>query len=232
MEFKLNLRYLVTAVLALLISATTFAQTIQLTPEQRRMLESLPPAQRAQAEAAMRQFGDQQSENELRPVSEVTSEEGLVSGLEEDPDEMDEEEEFRAEAGSRLVIELMPKLAWDSRAMQDIDDDPLLSSLLGTHHVVLDDAGALTLRGLESIPLLGLTEDDIAKRLSAERHLAKFDIAVRILDMSPIGAAALEPFGYEIFETEDASFDSIDHGPRARGLRDWTRRLDTGAIFR
>ncbi|MCG8369867.1 MAG: SLBB domain-containing protein, partial [Proteobacteria bacterium] len=186
---------------------------MQLTPEQRRMLDALPSAQRAQAEAAMRQLQAQQSESLLRPVSEVREDELPEAEPTFDLDEPDEEEVPRAESGSRIVLEIVPKLTLDKDAAEELADDRLLSSLVGIHHLVLDESGAMSLKGLEAIPLLGLGEADIETRLSAEPYLALFDVTARILEMSPTGAAALQPFGYDVFESQDTTFDPSVTGP-------------------
>ncbi len=73
--------------------------------------------------------------------------------------------------------------------------------------------GYLSLLGIQSIPILGLTEPDIERRLGAEPLLAHFEIDARILDTEPTGAEALKPFGYDIFEPREASFDPPMTGP-------------------
>ena len=73
---------------------------------------------------------------------------------------------------------------------------------------MLDDAGVLSLQGLELIPLLGLDEEDIKRRLEAESYLSVFEIDVRILDQEPIGVEALKPFGYDVFEQRETGFEA------------------------
>jgi protein involved in polysaccharide export with SLBB domain len=89
----------------------------------------------------------------------------------------------------------------------------VLQRLPGSHAYVLDDTGMLALPGLESVPLLGLTEEDIEQRLGAEPYLANFNIDVRILSTELIGKEALKPFGYDIFESNEATFDPPMSGP-------------------
>ena len=50
----------------LFLAAPLYAQSIQLTPEQRAMLDQLPPAQRQQAMEAIRQF-ERQNAGESAP---------------------------------------------------------------------------------------------------------------------------------------------------------------------
>ena len=52
----------------LLLTAPLFAQSIQLTPEQRAMLDQLPPAQTQQAKEAIRQI-ERQNAGESAPYT-------------------------------------------------------------------------------------------------------------------------------------------------------------------
>ncbi len=71
----------------------------------------------------------------------------------------------------------------------------------------------LLLPGLPSIPLLGLTAQAIEQRLGAEPALNTFDVAVSILDTKSIGADALEPFGYDVFESKSYGLAPVTTGP-------------------
>ncbi len=88
-----------------------------------------------------------------------------------------------------------------------------MQKLIGSHLFVLDDSGVLSLQGLEVIPLLGLSEADINRRLMAEPFLSSFSIDVRILSQEPIGVEALQPFGYDVFKPGGASLSSPSSGP-------------------
>ncbi len=131
--------------------------------------------------------------------------------------ESDEFEIPRADAGTRIVVTFAPKILFDPAQTKEfadqLADDPALSRLEGNQLFILDDAGALTLPGLGVIPLLGLTQEDIERRLSAVSYLALFDISATILDMRPTGAEALEPFGYEMFEPRESTLDPVITGP-------------------
>ena len=91
------------------------------------------------------------------------------------------EEESRAEPRSRVVLTLNPREGLRHNELEEIGDDPLLGRLVGNHLFILDDAGVMSLLGIESIPLLGLTEAEIVSRLSAESYLSVFDISAQIL---------------------------------------------------
>jgi polysaccharide export outer membrane protein len=81
-----------------------------------------------------------------------------------------------------------------------------VQDLLGSRVYELDSSGVLSLRGIGSIPLAGLTEPQIASRLASEPELQGFNVDVAILPLEPIGTAALEPFGYDLFEGAPTTF--------------------------
>ncbi len=61
------------AILLLFLALPSFAQSIQLSPEQQRMLNQLPPAQRQQAMDAMRQLEGAQGDTRSTPLRESAS---------------------------------------------------------------------------------------------------------------------------------------------------------------
>ncbi len=197
------------ALLLLLLCTSAFAQGIQLTPQQQQMLDSLPPAQREQALAAIRDLQRQQSAATQPTINEPLTE----------PTPFDEaavatllQEEVRAEARSRLVLSFAAKEDLDPDEVQAISSDPALSRLIGSNVFTLDDSGVLTLEGLDFIPLLGLDEEDIQSRLQAEPSLKAFDVEVRILGQQAIGTEALQPFGYDVFE-QGGGLEAPSAGP-------------------
>ncbi len=205
--------------LATLVCMTSQAQNIQLTPAQQQMLNSLPTAQRQEALAAIRDLqggqsnGESNSINESLPVASDADSDGRVGVPGVDT-------AAKADSRSRLVINFSLSESLAPEDVEEIETDPLLQRLVGSHLFVLDDAGILSMQGLEVIPLLGLGEADIQRRLEAEPDLALFDIDVRILAQEPIGIEALEPFGYSVFgpeeigeETLESSFDPPQTGP-------------------
>ena len=201
------------ATLAVLVFGTSsaFAQSTQLTPQQQAMLDQLPPNQRWQALRAIQQYQDSQVQTVGEPVREV--EEVGVSDLPISPAVEAEAEELRAGANSRLVISFMPRESLAPNELEQIVEDPVLSQLQGNHVFVLDDTGVLSLLGIQLVPLLGLTESDINRRLEAEPLLALFEITADILEVEPTGVEALLPFGYDIFEPKEVSFDPPMTGP-------------------
>ncbi len=199
---------LAAAVCLTLVAIVSFAQGIQLSAEQQQMLNQLPPAQRQQAMNALRQAQSGQAQTQSQPLREAVDVPiSPAVGTES------EAEGLRAGANSRLVINFMPRESLSPSELEDLRKDPILSRLSGSGTFELDSNGVLSLLGVQSVPLLGLTESDIGRRLGAEPLLSRFDIDVRILDSVPIGAAALKPFGYDIFEPGEASYDPPMTGP-------------------
>ena len=194
------------------LTSIALAQGIQLTPTQQQMLNSLPPAQRQQALNALRDLQVQQSATATQSINEPVEPNGFTL-TDDELMALAAKQEPRASSRSRLVINFTPSDSLTAGDLEEIQSDPALQRLFGSHLFVLDDAGILSLQGLETIPLLGLNEDDIQRRLEAESYLAPFDIDVRILGQEPIGVEALEPFGYDVFEPKETSFDPPSTGP-------------------
>ena len=197
-------------ILTAFLAAEAEAQSYGLTPQQEMMINQLPPEQRQQALEALQQSrsGPAIRVGE-RLQEEPESETGLPPLVEAEP----LAELPRAGAKGRLVITFTPKEALSARERGELEADRTLSRITGSRTYVLDDNGVLTLLGTETIPLLGLTESDIERRMEAEPLLAAFDIDVRILETLPTGVDALKPFGYDIFEPKQGSFDPPMTGP-------------------
>ena len=194
-----------------LVAFPSLAQVSGLTPEQQRMLNQLPASQREQALKALGQYATAESGNAPEPVHEeapAPSPASLPVVTQPLPPT-----EAHAAPNSRLVIRFTPKAELTQEETTAIRADALQSKLSGDHTFVLDENGVLSLFGVQSIPLLGLTEDDIERRLAAESLLTPFDIDARILNTQATGVAALKPFGYELFESNQAGFEPPTTGP-------------------
>ncbi|MDZ7644045.1 MAG: polysaccharide biosynthesis/export family protein [Woeseiaceae bacterium] len=179
------------------------------------MINQLPPAQRQQAMEALRQVQSQQRQaaSEASRLSEELSEPRPADTARPavEPDTSDAEP--RAEPGSSLIINMTPRSGLTAAERTQIETDAALRAVQGSHFYELDESGALQLPGLPDVPLRGLTADAIVDRLGAEPALAPFDITVTILQTEVSGAAALKPFGYDIFEATGADFDPVLSGP-------------------
>lgn len=193
------------------------AQIEQLSAEQRRMLNQLPPAQRQQALDAIRQIqanpgvttNPPSSLNEqLSGAPMVTNSTGEVLS-----DLAAAAEPVRADRGSRLIIDFAPRDDLSTADQRLLENDPALSQLGGSGYFEIDSAGVLDLAGIGSIPLLGLTTDQIELRLAAEPALRIFEVSATILDSAEFGTAALKPYGYDVFETDGSIFGPVTSGP-------------------
>jgi polysaccharide biosynthesis/export protein len=70
----------------------------------------------------------------------------------------------------------------------------------------LDEEGRLSLPFLPPIPLQGLSDIEATQRLNADPRLSGLRFTVTLLPLQPIGAAALEPYGYKLFTPASGSF--------------------------
>jgi len=184
------------------------AQSIQLSAEQERMLNQLPPAQRQQALAALRQAQERAAgQSSLSTLSEQTDSPRPASPA------VEEEPEVSVVAGSTLVISFMPRDDLSEEQRAGIEESPALVRLEGTQVFQVDGSGYLEVPGVTSVPVTGLTEAEVQLRLGAEPALRSFDLEVDLLEATQSGSAGLEPFGYDVFETDNASFDPILTGP-------------------
>jgi protein involved in polysaccharide export with SLBB domain len=203
---------IILCLLFVIAASQSAAQDIQLTPEQQQMLDQLPPAQRQQALQALEQLNRQERDDE----PETDGDEDL-SRLQEDREQPaaipERPEEAEAEGGSRLVINLNPKEDMSDAEARTLRGDAALQRIQGSHYYELDEAGTLVLPGLPNIPLLGLTAEAIQQRLGAEPSLSPFDIEVSVLDAESMAADALEPFGYEVFDSIGSRFEPVTTGP-------------------
>ncbi len=189
------------------------AQSIQLSPEQQRMLNQLPPAQRQQAMQALR---GAQSPAARQPFSSLNEESGQrdpQSAPDAEFQEGEVEEGFRAEAGSTLVIQFQMPARPPPGLETQIAEDRALAELEGSGVYRVGEAGQLELPGVAVVPVRGLTAAEIELRLGAERALRPFEITVAILQTTATGTAALAPFGYDVFESAEATFDPVMTGP-------------------
>lgn len=182
---------------------------------QRELLNALPPSQRRQALEALRELGGGEggvssgsSVNEPEEEAELAVAEGRPFG-----EEAEEAEEPRASAGSSVVLTLTPKRELTAEELESLAADPALQRVLGRSAFTLDESGSLLFPGLGSVPLLGLTEEDIAHRLGAAPFLADFEIEARLLAVQAVGKAALKPFGYGLFAGERGSLSVPQSGP-------------------
>jgi len=202
----------VPAIILLLAGGAAMGQNIQLSPAQQQMLDQLPPAQREQAlrqiELLQQQSGD--SSQSLGLSGDIAEPMPSFDASTADEDVT----ELRAERRSRVIVTLDLEEALERKQVLEFEQDVALQRIEGSHFFELDDAGVLNLPGLPSIPLLGLTAEQIEQRLSAEPDLSIFVIAATILESTTTGVDALEPFGYDLFDAKDGGrFEAVTAGP-------------------
>ena len=213
--YRKALRWLfvsIVAAQAALFAASASAQSIELTAQQQQMLNQLPPAQREQALRQIELLQRQGADNSQVPglSGDMTD---LMPSLDL-PVVEEEPEELRAERRSRVIVTLDLEEDLERQQVLQFERDEALTRVAGSRFYELDDAGVLNLPGLPSIPLLGLTAEQIQQRLSAEPDLSIFVITVAILESTTTGVDALEPFGYDLFEAkEGGGFDPVTTGP-------------------
>ena len=199
--------------LLVLFSPLSFSQGVSLTADQQAMINQLPPGQRQEALRRLEEIS--QSGSNSGQLSSLSEESPAGNQVADDEGESDSValEDLRADSGSTLVINLSPKFDLSGRETSQIEDDVALRGVVGTNYYTLDESGVLELPGLPKIPLLGLRSAQIEQRLTAEPSLRPFDVAVSILDATATGNAALEPFGYELFESMEYGFEPVTTGP-------------------
>ena len=173
------------------------------------MLDRLPPSEREQALRVLNSAGARVDASE--PESALTEELSPPTGDEEDAEQLPDV--VRAEAGSRLVVDLVPKLTLDPDELDAIDEDPVLRRIRGSHYYELDRLGSLRIPGLSEIALIGLTEEQVRLRLGAEPALRSFDVLVSFLESVERITADLEPFGYDVFESDEHGLEPVLSGP-------------------
>lgn len=178
------------------------------------LLEQLSPEQR---ESLMRTLGiggttaapypPTEPETFIRPIPEP-----LETGEEEDL-------EPRLEPGSTVIIrlefpvELTPEGEVVDPTPQELrerdellKEQPRLAEFMGAATYEVGQDGSVNFPGLASVYLAGLTAEEAASRLEAEPALRSFEAEVIYLPLTPVGAEALEPFGYSVFEGVPTTF--------------------------
>jgi protein involved in polysaccharide export with SLBB domain len=91
--------------------------------------------------------------------------------------------------------------------------EDLRTRILRRNPFQLDKWGILNIPELGSIPLAGLTAEEASERLAAEPILEGFIVKVTYLPVKPVGAQALKPFGYDLFEGSPSTFAPVTDIP-------------------
>jgi polysaccharide export outer membrane protein len=93
------------------------------------------------------------------------------------------------------------------RSVEEVERlDDFRRRILRRNPYRLDKWGILNVPELGPIPLAGLTVEEATERLTAEVRLEDFIVRVTRLPLRPVGADALKPFGYDLFEGMPTTF--------------------------
>ena len=182
-----------TLLVSTLFCVTALAQVAGLTPEQQRLLQQLPPAQR---QALINRFV-----NQATPAADESTTVGAVEELPSAPDagtffEDSETEPATFAAGDSLVVFVTAA----DQSVLDPEVDRSMQLIAAGNPYRLDSRGVLPLPGTAGIPIAGLTEALTEIRLEADPLLTGLEVQVVLLPLERYGEAALQPFGYDLFE--------------------------------
>ena len=176
----------------------------------RELQRSLPPAQREAIIGMLQGDGNVEgATDDLDPESEAFLRDAIggqdTSGQQPAGDAVP-----RLRPRDTLVIRFEPRED-DPRALTRTADEQRLVTQLRDrleegNPYQLDGSGLLYLPGVSAIPLAGLDVDQATVRVQAETALRPFTIIVTFLPLEPVGVAALQPFGYDLFERSRRAF--------------------------
>ncbi len=77
----------------------------------------------------------------------------------------------------------------------------------------LDRTGSLNLPGVAGVQMAGLTQEQARIRLANDPALRDFLLRVTLLPLERQGAEALEPFGYDLFNTPQSTYAPVSDVP-------------------
>src|SRR4029077_4582386 len=98
-------------------------------------------------------------------------------------------------------------------AVADPDKNEMVSLIRAKNPYQLSRDGMLALPGFAPIPLAGLTEQLATLRLGVEPALRDLYIRVTKLPLNKVGSAALQPFGYDLFDRVISTFAPATNVP-------------------
>lgn len=184
----------------------------------RELQRSLPPAQRQAIVQMLMQDGEaslQQGQEQLETDREddPLADEQLFGTLDDLDRGVPRAPTFQAE--DWLVIE------FEEREEARVGLTTSESQRLTEFHVrlrdgnpyQLDATGRLLLPGVPAMALGGLNVEEATVRIGAEPALESFEIEVTRLPLEPVGTAALEPYGYDLFERPRTAFTQPSNVP-------------------
>jgi polysaccharide biosynthesis/export protein len=170
------------------------------TAQQLEVFRNLPPDQQRAVLEAVRGTGRSDTVQEQPRTPEPVQMLPMV--------ESTAAEELPPRLGKRSTVILaveVEEAAQSSAQQADILRDRR-ERIAASNPYELDEEGRLSLPFLPPIPLQGLSDVEASQRLNADPRLTGLRLTVTLLPLRPIGAAALEPFGYKLFTPGPGSF--------------------------
>jgi len=118
-------------------------------------------------------------------------------------------------AGNRNESNLLqPKSILSGLEQRKLDTQrELIKVLRANNPYQLDHDGMLQLPGFRAIGLAGLTAAEATRRVASEPALADFEIRVIRLPVAKSGREALEPFGYDLFMSDQPGLAPVTSTP-------------------
>ena len=174
----------------------------------RELQRSLPPAQREAIVGLLEGGNVEEGAADLDPDAEAALRDAIEEQEVDEGEPADAEPRLAPEDTIVIQFELReddPRAAL--RTSEEQQQIPAFRARLEEGNPYqLDGSGLLYLPGIPAIALAGLNVDEATVRVQAEPALRPFTIIVTFLPLEPVGIAALEPFGYELFERSRRSF--------------------------
>lgn len=179
----------------------------------RELQRNLPPAQRQAIVDMLMQNGGGDTVQDQQQATTEQPDEQMLSGLRDGDLRALQPPTFQAE--DWVVLELEQRegapVGLTGEQIQRLND--FQRRLEEGNPYQLDPTGRLLLPGVAAIALGGLNIDQATVRIRTETALRPFEITITRLPLQPVGRAALEPFGYDLFDRRRTAFARSDDAP-------------------
>jgi len=173
----------------------------------RELQRQLPPAQREAVLSMLQGQSQGATPQALDPEAEAAFRAAMEGQIPAGGEQADLREP-RLRPRDTLVIEFAPRgddpRATSRTATEQEQLDEFLERLAKGNPYQLDASGTLYLPGVPAMALAGLNVDEATVRVQTETALQPFTMILTFLPLEPVGTAALEPFGYDLFERPNA----------------------------
>lgn len=207
-----------------------------LTPEQRQMImDQLGASGNTTGRGSTDRRNPNERERRQQNDREMLDEDGkpLLPGEELlTPDER-RDEKLRLKPGDTVIVQIdfpppivqpapldnptaQPTLIDPNENLEPLDRERLqrLIDLIRLRNpYTLDRNGALLLPGFDAITLAGLLEEQATQRVDIEPRFDRLEVKVLRLPVTKTGIEGLKPFGYNLFESDEATYEPITDVP-------------------